>query len=383
MLCRFPKDAFAGSARDAAPPRSAFGAKLLAEKTEKTNMNLNGIKRKTGAARLPATALVALVALLGSAAAEEPRAEKPSTATKENGKAETGKKAAGKIFAELGNLRLPLAKVNKMVGFTAYLLKMRNPAFRPSQTWLKQMRRRAANDWFEIQLLKRHAAATGLAVPKDKVNKSFEALKQNLSRQGIKVEEFIAKQGMTPAEFKGNMGAVLAVRESLKAKVSDEELKKIFERDRDFIPLRSVSHILFAWKGADRSKATRSKEEALALARETRAKLLAGADFGEMATKLSDDPAAAKNHGSYGFVPRRGVMVEPFSAALYALKNVGDISAPVETGFGCHLIKLNALRSYEDVKENVREVAAKRLYDNLRKKLFAAAGKIIWHKSTE
>src|SRR5205085_2612932 len=82
---------------------------------------------------------------------------------------------------------------------------------------------------------------------------------------------------------------------------------------------------------------------AAALAKETRDKLLAGADFANLAAEVSDDPTARSNHGQLGwFVSSR--MDPAFSKAAFALKNVGDLSEPVLSSFGWHIIRLDGRR---------------------------------------
>ena len=67
------------------------------------------------------------------------------------------------------------------------------------------------------------------------------------------------------------------------------------------------------------------------------AKLNDGADFGELAQEYSLCPSK-RDGGDLRFFGR-GMMVKPFEDAAFALE-VGQISAPVETQFGWHLIKL-------------------------------------------
>ena len=100
-----------------------------------------------------------------------------------------------------------------------------------------------------------------------------------------------------------------------------------------------VSHILF-----DTRK--RTPEEALALAQEARKKLLAGADFAALATELSDDPSAKTNGGKLGWFGR-GRMDPAFADSAFSLKNVGDLSEPVLSRFGYHVIRLEGRRPSE------------------------------------
>ncbi len=102
----------------------------------------------------------------------------------------------------------------------------------------------------------------------------------------------------------------------------------------------TASHILIAYKGAQRAnpKVTRTKAQAKAEA-EKIAKEAAkpGADFAELAKKHSDGPSGPRGGdlGAFG----KGQMVKPFADAAFALKPGEVTSAPVETGFGFHVIK--------------------------------------------
>ena len=103
---------------------------------------------------------------------------------------------------------------------------------------------------------------------------------------------------------------------------------------------RTGAHILIAYQGAERanSQVTRSKEEALALAKEIQAKAMAAPDsFTDLAKEHSDGPSKVRG-GDLG-VWFRGGMVPEFDIAIDGLKP-GQITAePVETPFGYHIIK--------------------------------------------
>jgi peptidyl-prolyl cis-trans isomerase C len=103
----------------------------------------------------------------------------------------------------------------------------------------------------------------------------------------------------------------------------------------------SASHILF-------DPAKRGNDAALALANETRAKLRAGANFATLAAELSDDPTAKTNGGALGwFGPTK--MDPAFYKAAVALKDPGDLSEPVQSAFGWHIIRLDGRRPPQDM----------------------------------
>ncbi len=102
----------------------------------------------------------------------------------------------------------------------------------------------------------------------------------------------------------------------------------------------SASHILVSYKGASNAEptVTRTKEQALERAKAIKTQLDGGSDFAGLARRESDGPSKTDggNLGSFG----RGVMAPSFEQAAFALKQ-GQVSEPIETQFGYHVIKLD------------------------------------------
>ena len=77
-------------------------------------------------------------------------------------------------------------------------------------------------------------------------------------------------------------------------------------------------------------------------ARAIKAEIEGGADFATLARERSTDPGAA-NGGDLGFFGR-GMMVAPFEEAAFALTDAGQVSDPVQSQFGWHVIRLEETR---------------------------------------
>lgn len=81
-----------------------------------------------------------------------------------------------------------------------------------------------------------------------------------------------------------------------------------------------------------------------------------GANFAEVATANSDDKGSAIRGGELGWFSR-GQMVKPFEDAAFALQNAGDISEPIFSNYGWHIIQLHGKRGvqpFEEVESDIR-----------------------------
>lgn len=127
-------------------------------------------------------------------------------------------------------------------------------------------------------------------------------------------------------------------------------------------------HILVRSKTDDGNE--RTKEEMLERIAEIQAELAAGRSFEELAKKYSEDPGSADKGGDLGEV-KRGRTVREFEEALYALANPGDISEPVLTQFGMHLIQLTersggTTPGFEEVRDAAMNAVRIRLLNEHR-----------------
>lgn len=133
--------------------------------------------------------------------------------------------------------------------------------------------------------------------------------------------------------FRNQSLARAAIDASLKdVTVSDEEAKKFYDEHPDQFTQPERVHVRHVLISDDVTSA-----DAIA---KIQADLKAGVSFDEVAKSRSLCPSAAQG-GDLGEVSK-GQMVPEFEAAAFALKNPGDLSEPVKTQFGWHIIRLES-----------------------------------------
>jgi peptidyl-prolyl cis-trans isomerase C len=149
--------------------------------------------------------------------------------------------------------------------------------------------------------------------------------------------------------------------QKLQGSVSDAEAKSFYDEKIGAVPAETevrASHILVPDEDT---------------ANDIREKLSRGGDFAALAKEFSKDPGSAENGGDLGYFTK-GQMVEPFASVAFKLEK-GEISDPVQTQFGWHIIKVEDKRqkappSFDTVKDQivaylVQEHAQKKI-DELR-----------------
>lgn len=153
-----------------------------------------------------------------------------------------------------------------------------------------------------------------------------------------------------------------------KVEVSDEQLQELYQQEiAGLAEQRQAAHILV--EVSDKV----SDEEARKRIEEIAGRVAGGEDFAALARELSEDPGSREDGGDLGFAGP-GVYDPDFEKALYALKQ-GEVSAPVRTDYGWHLIKLLAVQAPEVPSfDSLREKLTADLKSQLVERRFVEAG---------
>jgi len=156
--------------------------------------------------------------------------------------------------------------------------------------------------------------------------------------------------------------------------ITDAAVRGSYEREMEAFEgqeRRRASHILISIGDA------RSEVDAVAKSEALRERIMAGEDFAELARENSDDPGSASDGGDLGMAGRN-TFVPAFERALFGLSAVGEVSEPVVTQFGVHLIRLEDIASSEpptferrrpDLLARLKEEGARVRFSELRQQL--------------
>jgi len=150
-------------------------------------------------------------------------------------------------------------------------------------------------------------------------------------------------------------------------KVYDDAVKQMGEEKEVH-----ARHILFRAAAGDEKAGKEAEDKVKAVIE----RLKKGEDFAKLAGELTEDPSGKANGGDLGFFAKEQ-MVPEFSDTAFGLEN-GQISGPVKTQFGWHVIKVDEKRvkpqpKFEEVKPQIEQYVVRKAQAEMVQKLRADA----------
>ncbi len=211
-------------------------------------------------------------------------------------------------------------------------------------------------------LLTQAAEKSSLTVNDDELAQEISNIESN-APAGSSLTNALAENNIDFADWKKDLRKQWLVRKLVDEKTADvaeaaaPEIAKFYEDNIDSFKVPenvTASHILVAFtpEDTDATKAQKKKD-----IEKIHAELLAGGDFAEIASKVSDCPSK-KQGGSLGTFTR-GQMVPEFEKAAFS-QDIGTIGDVIETQFGYHIIKVTdhkqaSVRPLAEVKDQLQQ----------------------------
>jgi parvulin-like peptidyl-prolyl isomerase len=193
----------------------------------------------------------------------------------------------------------------------------------------------------QFEILEQLAEEHDVEVSEEQIDEAFD---EQVAQFGGE-DAYRDETGMTEEEFRDKLVAtqvrVDGLIDAFTQDVGEAELREAYEAQVETrYATRSIRHILVD-----------TEEEADGVVDE----LEDGADFGELAGEVSQDPGSAPHGGEYDHQPR-GQYVEEFDEAVWE-SEIGELVGPVETQFGFHVIEVleERLEEFEDVRDELEQ----------------------------
>lgn len=249
------------------------------------------------------------------------------------------------VLAKVGNDKVIVKDIEKQLKpYTDQLKQQYGADYEKNEqisTQLKQYKKQILDNLVNEKILLQKATELNLKPSDDEINKQVDdeinKYKSQYSQEG-QYDQFLKQNGFTEEELKTflkNQAIVKPVIDDVMkdVSVSDEDVQNYYNENKD------SQYTVGA--GATASHILVKDEET---AKKLKAKLDAGADFAQLAKENSTDPGTKDNGGSLGFVPYNSTQfVKEFMDGFKNLKE-GQVSDPVKSQFGYHLIKATGLK---------------------------------------
>lgn len=255
------------------------------------------------------------------------------------------------VAAEVGGVEIPIeeyyksyaARANQFASqYGAEVLDQSEP--NSGKTTDELLREQAIQDLTETEMIRQDAEKMGIEITDEEVDKEVNTMKEQIG--GEEAFQSLLKQNNLPEDFlKENLKKQKLVSEYTEKKLdelkpTEEELKKYYEDNKDSFFKAKASHILVS----DLKEANLIRKD-----------IKKGGDFAKIAKEKSMDPGSKDNGGELGEFTS-GQMVPEFDEAIAKMK-VGEVSEPIQSSYGYHVIKLEDKKelAYEDVKPQIEQ----------------------------
>lgn len=235
----------------------------------------------------------------------------------------------------------------------------------PEESAAPELRSQAVDSIVNRRLIEQFVQRSGVKVADDEVQKFIDQVRKDVEAgatgssgepgDAMTFDEYLAQQGQTQATFRSRMAGIVGWQKYMKSQATEAALQEHFRKHQphfDGTKVHVSQILLKVPETAGREEMERLADRAEAIRREVVEGRIA---FADAAKKYSQSPSAGRG-GDLGFIPRRPRMFESFSRTAFDLK-VGEISQPLLTPQGLHLITVTEIRSgnrsFNDARQDV------------------------------
>lgn len=313
---------------------------------------------RLGMAVLAGLFLIPVLACAGGAPEEQPAAEEGSGQEGQTGQ-QSGSGAENPVAVVNGT---PISQQDFETAVARNRAQLESQGQSVGEQRLEQLRSNVLESLITQELLYQKAVEEGISVNEGEVDAELTSIQDQFPDQdqyGRALEQAGVSEEQLRSDIERNLAIQKLVQQEISApgEISEEELRRFYDENPDLFEQGEriqARHILIS---TQQSQGGTTEEAALEEAREVRRLLMEeDREFTSLAEEYSDGPSA-QNGGRLGTFSR-GQMVPAFEEAAFDLE-VGEISTPVKTQFGYHIIEVTdrveaGSAPFEQQRERIR-----------------------------
>jgi foldase protein PrsA len=256
--------------------------------------------------------------------------------------------AANSVVAVVGGEQIKKAEFDQMFE----MFKVQYEQQYGADVWNKEvdgrkyidvMKEKVLDMLVDIKVEEQEAKKAGLTATDDEVNAEVTKARQYFDSDQ-KFNDFLTSQKLTLDSLKDTIRKDILTRKlqdklTANVQVTDDEVAAYYAANQAQFQSVKASQILLATEDEAKKMLERIKN---------------GESINDLAVQYSKDPTAKENKGELGYF-KRGEMVPEFENAAFKMKP-GEISEPVKTDYGYHIIKVEDIKidKLEDVKDELK-----------------------------
>lgn len=235
------------------------------------------------------------------------------------------------------------------------------------------------NEIVEEKLMLHYAKQLRIEPAKDNIDAVIEDVKKKNNLTDKMLELMLERDGLTYEQYRKKLKNQITISKVLnfevrnKIKVNEKEALNYYNKNkRNFLNHEEIKvyHIVFFVKeNANKNESERQLKKALRVLEMARR----GDDFEELAKTYSDGPSK-DGGGDLGWI-KRGAMIPDFEKAAFSLR-IGEVSEPVKTEYGYHIIKVEnrkkeTVKTLNETRDEIKNILFKQKYDKKYKSWMA------------
>ncbi len=228
---------------------------------------------------------------------------------------------------------------------------------------LNLLKQKVLNKMINDEVLRQASLKEPVANLQQKIDAERTAIEEKFGSKEA-FNHYMASMGMNTSQFDDFLKEKIHLQEYFKKyglndpDIPEEQIRDFYDKGKQNFSrgkMVNVSQILLSF---DNNNTPQYQEIVFEKAQKIRKQLKEGESFGALARQYSQSAEANETNGSLGFI-KKGYMPKTFEEAAFSLKE-GDISEPVRTRFGYHIIKVNTIEPprtapYEEVRNFIKK----------------------------